>query len=90
MLQAFHLYKHYTTTQHGTLPAIEDVSFEVAPGEFLCVVGPSGCGKTTLLRLLAGLLPPDRGEVRLNGQLLREPCSDIGLVFQKANLMPWR
>ncbi|HEY84546.1 MAG TPA: ABC transporter ATP-binding protein [Chloroflexi bacterium] len=56
----------------------------------MCIVGPSGCGKTTLLRLLAGLISPDQGEVRLNGQLLREPCSDIGLVFQKANLMPWR
>jgi NitT/TauT family transport system ATP-binding protein len=53
-------------------------------------VGPSGCGKTTLLRLLAGLLPPDQGEVCLNDQLLREPCSDIGLVFQTANLLPWR
>jgi len=90
ILQAAHLYKQYTTTRHGVLPAIEDVSFEIASGEFLCIVGPSGCGKTTLLRLLAGLLPPDQGEVRLNGQLLREPCSDIGLVFQKANLMPWR
>ena len=56
----------------------------------MCIVGPSGCGKTTLLRLLAGLISPDQGEVRLNNQLLREPCSDIGLVFQKANLMPWR
>ncbi len=90
ILQASRLYKNYTTTQHRALSAIEDVSFELATGEFLCIVGPSGCGKTTLLRLLAGLLPPDQGEVRLNDQLLREPCSDIGLVFQKANLMPWR
>ena len=53
-------------------------------------MGPSGCGKTTLLRLLAGLLLPDRGEVRLNDQALREPGSEIGLVFQTANLLPWR
>jgi NitT/TauT family transport system ATP-binding protein len=89
ILQAVHLCKQYMTRQ-GYLSAIEDVSFDVAPGEFLGVVGPSGCGKSTLLRLLAGLLPPDQGEVYLHGQLLQGPCPDIGLVFQKANLMPWR
>ena len=55
ILQAVHLYKQYTSRQ-GQLTAIEDVSFAVASGEFLCVVGPSGCGKSTLLRVLAGLL----------------------------------
>ncbi|MBN1991443.1 MAG: ABC transporter ATP-binding protein [Anaerolineae bacterium] len=89
ILQAVHLYKQYTTRQ-GYLSAIEDVSFEVAPGEFLCVVGPSGCGKSTLLRLLAGLLEPDRGEVFLHGRLMQGPCPEIGFVFQQANLMPWR
>ncbi len=53
-------------------------------------MGPSGCGKTTLLRLLSGLLPPDQGQVRLHGQPLPGPSREIGLVFQKANLMPWR
>jgi NitT/TauT family transport system ATP-binding protein len=89
ILQAVHLYKQYTTRQ-GYLSAVEDVSFEVALGEFLCIVGPSGCGKSTLLRLLAGLLQPDRGQVYLHGQLLQGPRHEIGLVFQKASLMPWR
>jgi len=89
ILEAHHLSKEYTTYQ-GTLSAIEDVSFEVVPGEFLCVVGPSGCGKSTLLRLLAGLLVPDRGQVCLHGQPLTGPARQIGIVFQKANLMPWR
>jgi NitT/TauT family transport system ATP-binding protein len=89
ILQAVHLYKQYTTRQ-GYLSAVEDVSFEVAPGEFLCIVGPSGCGKSTLLRLLAGLLQPDQGQIYLHGQPLSGPRHEIGLVFQKANLMPWR
>jgi NitT/TauT family transport system ATP-binding protein len=89
MLQAIHLSKHYAS-RNGSLLAIEDVSFDVATGEFLCIVGPSGCGKTTLLKLLAGLIMPDEGEVRLHGQPLQGPCQDIGFVFQKANLMPWR
>jgi NitT/TauT family transport system ATP-binding protein len=90
ILQAVHLHKKYTTTHQGVLPAIEDVSFEVEPGEFLCIVGPSGCGKTTLLRLLSGLIVPDQGEIYFKGRSLYEPRPDIGLVFQKANLMPWR
>ena len=89
ILEAIHLSKHYLTRQ-GPLPAIEDVSFAVALGEFLCIVGPSGCGKTTLLRLLSGLLLPDRGQVCLRGRPLRGPSREIGFVFQNANLMSWR
>jgi NitT/TauT family transport system ATP-binding protein len=89
ILETSHVSKRYTTRQ-GELSAIEDVSFGVAAGEFLCIVGPSGCGKTTLLRLLAGLLMPDAGLVRLHGQPIRGPMQQVGFVFQKANLMPWR
>jgi NitT/TauT family transport system ATP-binding protein len=89
ILQANHISKHYPT-QQGAIAALEDISFEVAAGEFLCIVGPSGCGKSTILRLLAGLVQPDSGQVCLHGQPLTAPSADIGLVFQKANLMPWR
>jgi len=89
ILQATNLCKQYTTRQ-GNLIAIDDVSFEVAPGEFLCIVGPSGCGKSTLLRMLAGLLKPDNGTVYLHGNPVTDPREEIGFVFQKANLMPWR
>ena len=89
ILEAKQLYKHYNSRQKP-LSAIEDISFAVTPGEFVCLVGPSGCGKTTLLRILAGLLKPDHGQVCLRGQPLSGPCHEIGLVFQKPNLMPWR
>ncbi len=71
---------------NGGLRALEDVSFEVYPREFVCVLGPSGSGKSTLLRILAGLLPPTEGQVRFVG----ESQPRIGMVFQQANLMPWR
>ncbi len=89
ILEAIHLSKEYATRQRP-LSAIEDVSFEVAEGEFLCIVGPSGCGKTTLLRLLAGLELPDQGQVCLHARPVQGPRQEIGFVFQKANLMPWR
>jgi len=60
------------------------------PGEFVCLVGPSGCGKSTLLRIVAGLLHPDRGMVWLDGQQITTPRRQVGIVFQQANLMPWR
>ena len=75
---------------NGGLHALERVSFNVAPEEFVCIVGPSGSGKTTVLRLLAGLLQPTRGDVRVEGQSLSEPRRRTGFVFQQANLMPWR
>ncbi len=74
----------------GTLEALEDVSFEVLQGEFVCVIGPSGCGKSTLLRTLAGLLPPSQGEVCLRGVPIRGPERYVGLVFQQPTLLPWR
>jgi NitT/TauT family transport system ATP-binding protein len=71
---------------NGGLRALDNVSFEVCPQEFACVLGPSGSGKSTLLRILAGLLPPTTGEVTFHGN--EHP--GIGMVFQQANLMPWR
>jgi NitT/TauT family transport system ATP-binding protein len=71
---------------NGGLRALDGVSFEVCPQEFVCVLGPSGSGKSTLLRILAGLLPPTSGEVIFHGS--EHP--GIGMVFQQANLMPWR
>lgn len=77
-------------TPEGELAALEDITFAVMPGEFVCLVGPSGCGKSTLLRVLAGLLPPDRGTAWLDGRPVTAPRRQAGIVFQKANLMPWR
>lgn len=81
---------HVYATPQGPLEALSDVSFHVAPQEFVCLVGPSGCGKSTLLRLMAGLLIPTRGQVCLDGKPLTGPRRQIGIVFQRANLMPWR
>jgi NitT/TauT family transport system ATP-binding protein len=71
---------------NGGLQALEEVSFEVCPQEFVCVLGPSGSGKSTLLRILASLLAPTSGQVTFHGS--EHP--EIGMVFQQANLMPWR
>ncbi len=72
------------------MEAIRDVSFHVAPGEFLTVLGPSGCGKSTLLMLIAGLLSPSRGEVTVEGARVDGPRPDVGIVFQSPTLLPWR
>ncbi len=85
ILSALHLSHRY-----HDLRTLEDVSFDVEPREFVCLVGPSGSGKTTLLRLLAGLLLPTTGQVLFEGQPLTGPRRRMGVVFQKANLMPWR
>jgi NitT/TauT family transport system ATP-binding protein len=71
---------------NGGLHALDRVSFEICPQEFICVLGASGSGKTTLLRTLAGLLQPSRGRVEFADG--RQPR--IGMVFQQSNLMPWR
>jgi NitT/TauT family transport system ATP-binding protein len=77
-------------SREGEVEALRDVSLTVSDREFVSIVGPSGCGKTTLLRILGGLLLPDAGVVRIDGQILTQPRREIGFVFQDPTLMPWR
>lgn len=70
--------------------ALGPLSLEAHDGEIVCIVGRSGCGKSTLLRLTAGLIPPSAGEVRVNGEVVKRPSPQIGLVFQEPRLLPWR
>ena len=70
--------------------ALAAVDLELARGEFAAVVGPSGCGKSTLLRVIAGLLPASSGAVRVNGNSVSGPQTDVGVVFQSPVLLEWR
>ena len=69
--------------------AIDRLSLDVADGEIVSIVGPSGCGKSTLLRLVAGLVRPSSGEIRLDGHVVTDPGADRGMVFQSYTLFPW-
>ncbi len=75
----------------GPVHALEDLSVEVREGELVCVLGPSGCGKTTLLWAMSGLHALTRGEILLDGTPVIGPRPrEIGIIFQDANLLPWR
>jgi NitT/TauT family transport system ATP-binding protein len=76
-------------TRGGPVPALQNVSLEVAEGEFLTVVGASGCGKSTLLRMLAGLETPTSGEIEAVGSRVRGPGAQRAMVFQNYSLYPW-
>ena len=77
-------------TYAGGVEAIREARFRVAPGEFLSLLGPSGCGKSTLLMMIAGLLAPSRGSIRVDGAEVQGPRRDVGIVFQSPVLLPWR
>ncbi len=83
MVQVSNLALTYQSAE-GEIEAIRDLSFSVADGEFVSVIGPSGCGKSTLLSIIAGLLSPTAGEIRLAGD------GSIGYMLQKDSLFPWR
>ena len=75
---------------YGGAPVVDGLDLDVAPGEILVLTGPSGCGKSTVLRALAGLLPPDRGEVLGDGDRVTTTSRDRAMVFQDNALLPWR
>ena len=80
----------YAGAKHA-VRALEDISFSVPEGSFVSVVGPSGCGKSTLLQILAGLMPATKGDVLVDGQIVRSPQpGKIAIVFQDSNLLPWK
>ncbi len=78
------------TYPDGRVPVVEDISFTVAPGEFVVLIGANGTGKSTLLRLLAGLLVPAAGTVAIDGRATTGPDPRVGFVFQEPRLLPWR
>src|SRR5262249_36668745 len=70
--------------------ALQHFDIDVTEGEFLSIVGPSGCGKSTFLNVLLGLLPPDSGDLRMDGKRISGPGTDRAMVFQEFGLLPWR
>ncbi|TMA12080.1 MAG: ABC transporter ATP-binding protein [Deltaproteobacteria bacterium] len=93
MLEVRHLSKVFFEQNDSRKPglvALYDICLTVRKKEFVCLLGPSGCGKTTLIRIVAGLLPADRGEVLVNGNPVTSPGRDRCMVFQQFGLLPWR
>lgn len=70
--------------------AVTQTDIEIKPGEFVCILGPSGCGKSTLLNSIAGYVTPTSGRVIVDGEEVREPGPDRGMVFQQYSLFPWK
>ena len=77
-------------TPEGPVIAVDDVTLQVRPGEFLSVIGPSGCGKSTLFNVIGGLLSEHEGKVTVAGETISGPHKNIGMVFQEESTFPWR
>ncbi|MCD8109208.1 MAG: ABC transporter ATP-binding protein [Clostridiales bacterium] len=79
----------YYEAKQDQIKALDDITFNIYRGEFICVLGPSGCGKSTLLKILAGFIKPTDGTVRLDGELIDGIDKDRGVVFQNPPLYEW-
>lgn len=80
---------NHLTKRFGDLLVLDDISFEINKGEFVCIVGPTGCGKTTFLNLLTGLLEPTEGEILIDGERADPKKHSISFVFQEPSAFPW-
>lgn len=89
ILELKHIHYAYHNLD-GETPALTDISFALNKGEFVAIVGPSGCGKSTLLSLIAGLLVPEKGLIKINGKYLRESTTNVGYMLQHDELFEWR
>ncbi|MGI8525554.1 MAG: ABC transporter ATP-binding protein [Pseudolabrys sp.] len=97
MLKVDHVFKSFKTrdfssasTKSKSMMVLNDISLDVSHGEFVSLLGASGCGKTTLLRMMAGLLHPDRGTISVGNEPVKAPRKDLCMVFQNFGLLPWR
>jgi NitT/TauT family transport system ATP-binding protein len=77
-------------TVDGSVEAVSNTNIHIEPGEFVSIVGPSGCGKSTLLNAVAGFLKPTKGTVTVDGEPIKGPGADRGMVFQQYSLFPWK
>jgi NitT/TauT family transport system ATP-binding protein len=84
------VHQSFNRPSQSPLVAIERISFDLKVGNLITLLGPSGCGKTTFLKIVAGLISATSGTIQINGRNVTEPHPDFGVVFQQANLMPWR
>ncbi len=89
-VQALGVGKVFASRRRGTVEALRSIDLTAAPGEFVSIVGPSGCGKSTFLYIVGGFLACSSGEVRLDGEPVRGPGTDRGIVFQEFALFPWK
>ncbi|HEV8439296.1 MAG TPA: ABC transporter ATP-binding protein [Methylomirabilota bacterium] len=88
MVEIDALTKRYAVDD-GEIVALSAISVAIAEGEFVCVLGPSGCGKSTLLKIVAGLIEPSGGTIRIDGRAVTAPGPDRAVVFQDYALFPW-
>lgn len=88
LLELKHVSKGFGEGQHRT-EVLKNINLTIEQGEFVAIVGFTGSGKTTLIKLIAGLLFPDEGEIIFENQLVKGPAHERGIVFQNYSLLPW-
>jgi NitT/TauT family transport system ATP-binding protein len=89
VIEATNLSRSFRRADGQTVDALSNISFKVGRGQFVCLLGPSGCGKTTLLHIIAGLLPPSGGTLKVTDEVVTGPSPERGMVFQKDSVFPW-
>ncbi|MER2192265.1 MAG: ABC transporter ATP-binding protein [Solibacillus sp.] len=90
IIEVRNLNQQFKTTSGKTVIALENANLSIGNTEFVSILGPSGCGKSTIMQIMAGLLKQTSGEVLLKGKPMKGTSKDVGVVFQKPALFPWR